>query len=392
MFLLGVSLLLSIAMFAQQKTLEGTITDTLGSPLPGATITIKGTTNGVSSDFDGNFSIVVNDTDVLVISYVGFKTQEIAVSGKSSIKVVLIEDANVLDEIVVVGFGTQKKENITGATSFVKMDEIIADRPIVNSAQALQGVSAGLQVVSTSGQPGSTGTSLNIRGFNSINGGTPLILVDNVPMSLNDVNPRDIESVSVLKDASSASIYGSRAAFGVVLITTKKASRNEMIKASYSTTTSFSSPSDLPEKATTKEFVNALSDFGVFEYFAGQKVDTWLNYLNTYETAPGSINYLADPMSGTNYPIAYDAASGSYYPLADSNLIDDFLNDSGYSTIHNFGISGGSEKSSYRINGGYSYEDGIMVTDKDSYSKYNVNAYLSTDITSKIKSETTIVF
>lgn len=385
-------LLLTCSMQAQQKTVNGTILDVAGTPLPGATITIKGTSNGVSSDFDGKFSINVNENDILTISFVGFVSQDIPIAGKTSIEIVLAEDTNLLDEVVVVGFGTQKKENVTGAASFVKMDELIGDRPIVNSAQALQGVAAGLQVISNSGQPGSTGTSLNIRGVNSINGGSPLVLVNNVPMSLSDVNPRDIESVSILKDAAASSIYGARAAFGVILITTKQAKKNEAMQFSYSTTTSFSSPVDLPEKATTREFVEALNNFGVYDYFAGQNVEKWLGYLDMYDSDQSQLSFLQDPVADTNYPIHFDSSSSTYYPLADSNIIDDFLDDTGYSTIHNFTMSGGSENITYRLSGGYSDEDGIMVTNKDRFKKYNINAVMGADITKNLTSTTNFFY
>jgi len=377
-------------MQAQKKTVSGTVLDVAGTPLPSATVAIKGTTTGFSTDFDGNFSFKVNENDILVISFVGFVTQEVSVKGKTFVKVTLSEDAKLLDEVVVVGFGSQKRANVTGAASFVKMDAIIADRPITNAAQALQGVAAGLQVVTTSGQPGSTGTSINIRGTTSINGGSPLILINNVPGSMSDVNPRDIESVSVLKDAAASSIYGARAAFGVVLITTKQGKRNEAVKFQYSTTASFSSPSDLPEKATTRQFVEALKDFGAYSYFAGQDVDKWIGFLDTYDTNPSELNYLKDPISGTDYPIHYDESSGQYYPLADSDIIGDFLNNFGYSSIHNLTISGGSDKIAYRLSGGYSYEDGVMVTDKDSFTKYNLNASINADISSKLVSTTNI--
>jgi len=384
-------LLLTGSLQAQDKVIEGTVFDETRQPLPGASITIKGTSTGVSSDFDGKYTIKADENDILIISFVGYVTQEIPVIGKATIVVELIVDTNILDEVVVVGFGTQKKENVTGAASFVKMDKIVADRPIVNSAQALEGIAAGLQVVTQSGQPGSTNTWINIRGVNSINGGSPLILVNNVPMSLSDVNPRDIESVSVLKDAAASSIYGSRAAFGVILITTKKANKQQAPKFDYSVTTSFSSPNDLPEKATTREFVEALKDFGVHDYFAGQNVDTWLNYLDIYDANPESLTYLKDPVSGLDYSIIFDPA-GSYYALDDTDVIGDFLDSNGYSTIHNVTVSGGSEKITYRLNGGYSYEDGIMVTDKDKYVKYNINADVGIDITDNLTSTTNIYY
>jgi len=385
-------LLITSTINAQDKVIEGTVFDETGQPLPGASITIKGTSTGVSTDFDGKFKINVDEKDILTISYVGYIPQEVPVIGKTNINIKLIEDKNLLDEVVVVGFGTQKKEDVTGAASFVKMDKIIADRPIVNSAQALEGIAAGLTVESRSGQPGSTGTSLNIRGINSINGGSPLVLVNNVPMSLSDVNPKDIESVSVLKDAAASSIYGSRAAFGVILITTKKANKNQAPRLDFSTTTSFSSPIELPEKATTREFVEALNDFGVHDYFAGQNVDKWLDYLDIYDKDPGSLTYLKDPVSGLDYSIILDPDSHTYYPLDDTDIIGDFLDNSGYSTIYNMGISGGSEKITYRLSGGYSYEDGIMVTDKDSYRKFNINGNIGIDITDNLRSTTNFYY
>src|SRR5210317_1649860 len=172
--------MIGLLSYGQNNVVKGKVTagDQLG--LPGVTIVEKGTTNGTVTNTDGTYELTVRDADaVLVFSFIGFATQEIPTGGKTQIDVMLEEETLGLDEVVVVGFGTQRKENITGATSFVKMDRVLKDRPIINAAQALQGVSAGLQVVSSSGQPGSTGTSLNIRGMTSINGGSPLILVNN---------------------------------------------------------------------------------------------------------------------------------------------------------------------------------------------------------------------
>ncbi|MCF7567640.1 TonB-dependent receptor [Sabulilitoribacter arenilitoris] len=390
--LLGILLVLTCSMQAQQKTVEGTVTDEAGFPLAGATIAVKGTTTGASADFDGKYSLTVNENATLVVSYIGYLVQEVAVAGRTTINITLQEDVSQLDEVVVVGFGTQKKDNVSGATSFVKMDEIIADRPIVNAAEALQGVAAGLQVTNSTGQPGSNGVGINIRGFTSINGGTPLILINNVPGSINDINPSDIESISVLKDAASSSIYGARAAFGVVIITTKQAKRNEKVKFSYNTTTSISNPSDLPEKATTREFIEALNDWGERSYFAGQNVQDWLGYLDLYDSNPGQLNLIKDPVNGTTYPIHFDTATNQHYPLADSNHIDEFLNSFGYQTIHNFTIAGGGEKVAYRLGTGYSYEDGIMVTNQDNFKKYNINGLVTADIASNLVSTTNILY
>ena len=384
---------LAVSGFGQQLSIKGKVTGSDNLPLPGVTVLEKGTGNGTTTNIDGEYEINLTVANAVIqFSFIGFITQEFETAGQSEINVTLQEDLQSIDEVVVVGFGTKRKENITGATSFVKMDQIVADRPLVNAEEALQGISAGLEVVSSSGQPGGTSTSLNIRGMTSINGGSPLVLVNNVPMNLEDVNPRDIESVSVLKDAAASSIYGARAAFGVILITTKQAERNQAIKFEYSNTLSLSSPMELPEKATTRQFVEALNDFGVYEYFAGQDVDTWLEYLDQYDADPSQLTFITDPVSGKDYPIVYNEASGQYYPLDESDIFGDFLNDFGFSSIHNFTMSGGTEKISFRVNGGYSYEDGVMVTDKDSFTKYNINANLGADLTDNLKSTTNIYY
>lgn len=373
-------LVLTCTLQAQEKSIQGVISDESGMPLPGASIVVKGTSNGVEADFDGNFTITATSNDVLVISFVGFNAQEIAVGTQTTINATLIEDAAQLDEVVVVGYGTQKKSNLTGAASTTKMDPILADRPVTNPLLAIQGVVPGLTITSNSGRPGSSGLGINIRGTNSINGGSPLILMDNVAVNTEDINPQDVESVTVLKDAAAASIYGARAAFGVILITTKKGKTNQPIKLSYSNTFSISQPEDLIEKAPTYDFVNALNDWGLSEFWTGPNIDTWVGFLEEYKNDPNT------------YPLGYAESNGLRYPLADTDLIGAFLNDSGFSQIHNVNFSGGSEKTSYRISGAFSDDDGIIVGDNDSYKKYNVNATLTSQLTDKLKATTNIVY
>ncbi|WP_420602248.1 SusC/RagA family TonB-linked outer membrane protein [Flagellimonas sp.] len=390
--------LLSLAfcgsLFGQNIQVTGNVTDVeTGMPIPGASVIEQGTTNGVAADFDGNYEITVPPNASLVISSIGFLSQTISLNGQTSINVSLSPDVSQLDEVVVVGFGTQKRENVTGAASYVQMDEIINDRPIIDATQALQGAAAGLQIVQSSGQPGDRSTSINIRGFTSINGGSPLILINNVPGDIEDLNPRDIESISVLKDAAASSIYGARAAFGVVLITTKSAGRNQKVSFSYDVTTSVSRAVDQPEKATTRQFVESLDTFGVNAYFAGQNVDRWIELLDLYDANQLSqLNLVTDPINNTTYPIHFEESSSQFYPLADSDIIDDFIKNFGYSTIHNFAVSGGGEKIGYRLSTGYSFEDGVMVTDKDSFKKYNINAQVDADITPKLTSTSNILF
>ncbi|WP_190810674.1 TonB-dependent receptor [Flagellimonas sp. S3867] len=393
-----ISFLLAFAvcgiLSAQTIKVTGNVTDVeTGMPIPGASIIEQNTNNGVAADFDGNYEITVPSSASLIISSIGFVPQTISLNGQTTINVSLSPDVSQLDEVVVVGFGTQKRENVTGAASYVQMDEIINDRPIVDATQALQGAAAGLQIVQSSGQPGDRSTSINIRGFTSINGGSPLILINNVPGDIEDLNPRDIESISVLKDAAASSIYGARAAFGVVLITTKSAKRNQKVSFSYDVTTSVSRAVDQPEKATTRQFVESLDTFGVNAYFAGQNVDRWIELLDLYDANQLSqLNLVNDPINNTTYPIHFEESSSQFYPLADSDIIDDFIKNFGYSTIHNFAVSGGGEKVGYRLSTGYAFEDGVMVTDKDSFKKYNVNALVDADITPKLTSSSNILF
>src|SRR5690606_11484287 len=224
----------------------------------------------------------------------------------------------------------------------------------------------GMQVTFGSGRPGQS-TDLNIRGITSINGGSPLILVDNVPMSLDNVNPKDIQNVTVLKDAAAASIYGARAAFGVVLITTKKGAKNQPTQFNYSTNLTSSSATSRPEKASPLEFIQALKDFGNTTYWTGQNVDTWLGLLQEYQSNP------------TKYPEGITTVNGTRYALKEHDMYNEVF-EKGFEQLHNVSVSGGSEKIAYRLSGMFTNEDGIMASDKDSYKKYNLNSYVSAEI------------
>ena len=213
----------------KEYTVKGTVVDASGQPLPGVNITVQGTTNGVTTDLSGGFTLRIRDGKraLLVASYIGFSTRKVWVSGETnSLKIMLEESSASLNEVVVVGYGTQKKLNLTGAVTTAS-GEILENRPIANIAQGLQGMVPNLNITFNSGQPNEA-AKINIRGNTSLNGGNALILVDGVEISdLSLINPQDVESVSVLKDASAAAVYGARAAFGVMLVTTKKGNRNQ---------------------------------------------------------------------------------------------------------------------------------------------------------------------
>lgn len=204
----------------QQRSISGTVKDTKGDPIIGANVLIKGTTNGTITDIDGNFSLNVPNNVTLVVSFIGYETQEIVVGNKSRISVSLTEDMEKLDEVVVVGYGTQKKVNLTGAVDQVT-SEVIENRPVSNLTQGLQGAIPNLQISFADGKP-TRSSSYQVRGTSSIGqGGSALVLIDGVEGDPAMLNPSDVASVSVLKDAAASSIYGARGTYGVVLITTK---------------------------------------------------------------------------------------------------------------------------------------------------------------------------
>src|SRR5690606_34347752 len=196
-----------------QQTITGTITDDTGIPLLGASVAIKGTSTGVTTDFDGNFIIEASRGDILQVTYVGFETQEVTIGDQTTLNIQMTENTSVLDEVVVVGYGTQRKGNLTGAVGSIDAEDI-ALRPSPDVTSALQGLIPGLNIQMNSGDP-TAAPDINIRGFNSINGGSPLVLIDGIEGDITNLNPQDIESISVLKDAASAAIYGARGAFGV---------------------------------------------------------------------------------------------------------------------------------------------------------------------------------
>ncbi|MBD0835379.1 TonB-dependent receptor [Aestuariibaculum suncheonense] len=354
----------------QKHEIKGTVIDKSGMPLMGANIIEKGTTNGVQTDFDGNFSInVANKTTTLIISYIGFKSQELIVDSTNALNIILEEEASALDEVIVVGFGTQKKKDLTGAVSQIKMDDVLGSRPVTSLGSALQGTMTGF-TSSSSNVPGG-GNTFNIRGTTSINGGSPLILVDNTVMeNLSLLNLNDVESITVLKDASAAAIYGARASFGVVLITTKKGKADQKPSIRYNNNFSVSKPINILKAASPIQTVSALKDMGYDGYWSGQNIDLWLDLLNEYNATP------------SQYPKGWTEVDGTKYFLKETNVVEDmFESFGGFKSMHDLSIVGGSENSSYRMSFGQLNEDGVLITNKDSYKRTNVSSYISSDIT-----------
>lgn len=245
-------------LLPERKTITGVVMDERGDPVIGANIVEKGTTNGITTDIDGRFVLIVQPQAVLQISYIGYLTEEISVRNQTTLTITLREDLQNLEEIVVVGYGVQKKENLTGSISAV-MGSDLMKRPVGQTSMALQGIAPGVTIKQSSGQPGQDGGTIRIRGEGTLNDSNPLVLVDGVAMDLNSVDPNVIESISVLKDAASASIYGSRAANGVILVTTKRASGNEF-SVSYNGYAGWQTPTDLPDKVGAVDHMVMLNE------------------------------------------------------------------------------------------------------------------------------------
>lgn len=355
---------------APKKKIQGIITDTKGEALIGANVQVIGSQLATITDVNGNFSMEVPENGQLSVSYIGYQPIEISLKNKSTFHIQLKEDTQLMDEVVVIGFGTQKKVNMTGAVSAVNMKESLGDRPISNITAALQGVVPGLKIEATTGTPGED-MSYNIRGTTSINGGSPLVLVNNVPMDINMIDPQDIESVSILKDAASAAIYGARAAFGVILITTKQGKKDTRPQFNYNNNFSFSTALELPQKASPLESVLAYKKMGWENdtYVDGKNITQWEKYITDYNANPAK------------YPNGYIYdEQGNLFLMRENDMFDDMMDNFGFMQNHSFSVSGGSERTSYRMGLGYTGEDGILITDKDKFNRVNFSSFISVDV------------
>lgn len=374
---------------AQTFNVTGTVKSAEdGLSLPGASILVKGTTKGVTSNVDGSFSISVESGQTLVFSFIGMEAQERVITQSQTLEITLQPDAQSLEEFVVVGYGTQKRSDLTGSVSSVDT-KVLESRPITDVARGLQGTTPGLTITTPSGQIGQNPT-IRLRGsvgtLSNSGGAQPLILVDNVEIpSLQLVNPEDIESISVLKDAASASIYGSRAAWGVILITTKKGKKGEAPKISYSNNFSFATPTTTPTIAPTAEGAEmafsalqrtnpSTNVFGVvgmyFDEIGIQKMRDW-------EAQYGGQDLGPEMVLGRDFEIR-DGRLFFYRPWDAGEM---FMNKWTPQQKHDVSVSGGTEKTTYRLGVGYLGQNGVLKVNPDEFNRYSADLSLSSQVT-----------
>lgn len=375
----------AIATLRVKSTISGTVVDANGEPVLGVNILEKGTTNGSITDADGAFSITtLNENAVLVFSFIGYKRQEVAVGDRTRIDIILLDDVSLMDEVVVVGYGTQKKVNLTAAVSQVGK-EYLENRPTANAVQSLQGVVPGLVVTnsSTGGEPG-TSPNINIRGFltsagtGAIQNSGPLVLVDGMEMSLNDIDPEDIESVSVLKDAAAASIYGSRAAGGAILVTTKSGKdMNGGARVTYSNNFSFTRPTIWPKNASPIDFAYAVNDARRNNRQNPYHDETDLANIMANMANPGSAPTISANGAGTNWSYTSIGIDGTAATDWEEVIFDDWA----ARRKHNLNLSGGDEQLNYYISAGAYDEGGLLAIGNESFQRYNLDAKISTKAT-----------
>lgn len=386
-FIVCMSLMLNIPYLGAQNskvTVKGVVNDVMG-PVIGASVTEKGNTgNGTITDIDGNFTLSVSSNGTLVISFVGYQTQEIPVAGKTFFTVDLKEDTEMLDEVVVVGFATQKKVNLTGSVGTATAKDIEA-RPVANAVQALQGVIPGLNI-NNSGNGGELNAtkSIDVRGTgtvgkdasgNAFSSGSPLILIDGMEGDLNSVNPQDIENISVLKDAAASSIYGSRAPFGVVLVTTKSG-KSGRAQINYNMNMRFNSPVKMPKMANSYEFVNLFDDA---EYNGSGKhlyTDEYRQFVYDFMTGK-SDDYIWGNGSGGKWNYDYSANNVDW--------LKEYYRDTAPSQEHNVSVSGGSDKMTYYLSANYITQEGFMRYGTEDYDRYTITAKISAQLTKALK-------
>lgn len=371
-------------------TITGTVVDEKGEPIIGASVVEKGTFRGTATDIDGNFALKVKPGSIIKFSYLGCKTKEEKAS--SSMKVTLAENNEVLDEVVVVGYGTQKKVNVTGAVSTVDIAKQMEGRPVQDVGKALQGAVPGLSVLSTSGDINKS-PSLTIRGVGTLSNGeasNPLIIVDGVPMDdISFLNTQDIESISVLKDAASSSIYGTRGAFGVILINTKSAKPVEKVTISYNSNYGWDHATYLPNYPSVPDQIIALGQAnartGSQNELFGMDLDLMLPYAQAWQQQHGGKKAGYREMqlfqSMDNVGDYFIDENGQGYFYADWDVQNIMFKKASPNMSQNLSVQGTSGKTNFYMSFGYNTKDGILNYGDNSLHKYNASVNVTTQLT-----------
>lgn len=380
----------SVTATQQAGKVSGTILDNNGEPIIGATVRVDGTTIATVTDIDGNFTLNNVSSGTITVSSIGYQTQTVSFRAGSTVRVVLKDDSTLLDDVVVVGFGTQKKVNLTGAVAVVDSEQF-EQRPVTSAAQMLQGAVPGLQISSSSGSMDAT-ASINVRGTATIgegSSGSPLILIDGSEGDINTLNPQDIESVSVLKDAAASSIYGSRAPFGVILITTKSGTKGK-VSVNYNNSFRFSNLIRGKHMMNSVDFASWMNDATTATGGGAYFDSDWMARIKEYhdatpvgpgtrKTADGKLVYGISSNNGSTW------ADGYGYGIDDVDWYSEVYRSSTFSQEHNASVSGASDNVNYYVSFNYLDNQGFMKLSDDSYSRYAGNAKLGIQVTKWMK-------
>ena len=342
------------AVAQQQQTISGVVMDAkLNEPIIGANVVVKGTTTGTMTDIDGKFTLQVPSSATIQFTYIGYTPVEMKASQLKNATVKLKEDTELLDEVVVVGYGVQKKANLTGSVSSIRA-EALASRPVSSVSAAIAGQMPGVTSIQRSGAPGGQSGAITVRGKNSINAASPLIIVDGVPGSMDTIDPSDIESLTVLKDASSAAIYGVQAANGVILITTKQGNKGAKASVSYSGSVSWASPTTRPEFLGSADYAMLFNEA-------------------TLNDNPNAVLQFTDE----DIQKYRDGSSPSTHP--NTNWYKEIFKKQALEQLHHVSINGGSESTTYNASVGFTQQDGLV--DQNKYQRFNGRMNLNSQIT-----------
>ena len=387
----------------KERTITGVVSDDMG-PLIGVNVLVKGTSNGCITDLDGNFTLTTTEANpVLVFSYIGYKSQEISATGSASINVLMQNDTQMIEEVVVTALGIKRSEKaLSYNVQQVNTDAITSNKD-ANFVNSLSGKVAGVNINASSSGVGGV-SKVVMRGTKGIDqSSNALYVIDGVPMfnlsgeggqefdskgsseAIADINPEDIESINVLKDAASAAIYGARAAGGVILVTTKRPKGETSFQLNYNNNFAFATAMNLPEQAPLMEYLQAYSDAAGDQFWTmgSPSVSKWMGYLEQYRNNPSSIPTVGDGI--------FKDTDGAVYYMNEKDLVKNMLETS-FQHTHNISMTGGTDKLRYRLSAGFIDNDGVLITDKDKYRRMNVSGFISANVTKWFTQEATFSY